>query len=251
MKLVVFLGSPIRAHIIEHLLKHGMQVSAIFAPAGEKYQSIHEIINGCSIPTEIAKSPEIVEDRLRNLAPDIILSVGWPFVFKHELLNGPWLLLNSHPTLLPKYRGPSPWAYIIENGEKEAGVTVHKVDEGLDTGPILYQEKISLTSFDTYRSLRHKLIQLEPHVILEALRRIQDNDISLQPQDRASATTYPNRRTPEDSEIDPNESLLVLYNKIRACDPESFPAFFYLDGQKVCVRLWRPDKKRDEHPETV
>jgi methionyl-tRNA formyltransferase len=91
-----------------------------------------------------------------------------------------------------------------------------------------------------------KAREFEPDLIVEALRRIQANDFSLTPQDEAAATTFPHLRTPKDSELDPAKPLLDLFNAIRACDPRDYPAFFYVDGEKVCVKLWRPAKPAGE-----
>jgi len=65
-------------------------------------------------------------------------------------------------------------------------------------------------------------------------------------QDAAQATEYRIKRKPEDSEIDPQRPLLDLYNQIRACDPDDYPAYFYVEGQKVCIGLWRQDKPGSE-----
>jgi methionyl-tRNA formyltransferase len=87
--------------------------------------------------------------------------------------------------------------------------------------------------------------ELEPALILEAFRNIQLGKM-LKSQDEAISTSYPKRRRPVDSEIDPSKSLLELIDEIRASDPEEFPAFFYHHGQKVFIKLWRDMKPSDE-----
>jgi methionyl-tRNA formyltransferase len=115
----------------------------------------------------------------------------------------------------------------------------------MDRGPIVAQSRVALTRFDTLRSMQRKVYAAEPDLVLEALERLAQGE-PLVEQIEAEATEYPGRRTPEDSKIDPTRSIEELFDFIRACDPVEFPAFFYLEGQKVCVKLWRPDKPEDE-----
>ena len=251
MKLVLFVGFAARANVISYLADRKIPIAGVVMRSGDGHEYIRQLADDHGIATIVDNSGAETERALRALEPDVVLSVGWPSLFGKSILDGPWLLLNAHPTLLPKYRGRSPWASIIENGEKEAGVTIHEITEELDAGPILHQERIELSRFETYRSLRSKLLDLEPIAAARAIGKIMAGDASFSPQDHEQATTYLERRTPRHSEIDPEKPLSELYDKIRASDPENFPAFFYVDGQKVCVRLWRPTKNQGDHPETL
>ena len=251
MKLVLFVGFAARAGVIGRLAERQIPIAAVIIRAGDENEPIRRLAEEHGIRVLVNSETTATEQALLELGPDVILSVGWPLLFGESILAGPWLLLNAHPTLLPKYRGRSPWANIIENGEKEAGVTIHEITEELDAGPILHQEKIQLSRFDTYRSLRSKLLDLEPIAAARAIEKVMAGDAAFSPQDHGQATIYLERRTPEHSEIDPEKPLSELYDKIRASDPESFPAFFHVDGQKVCVKLWRPVKDQGDHPETL
>jgi len=177
---------------------------------------------------------------------DILLSIGFHYILPEQVIKCYKLALNSHPTLLPKYRGPTSGAYILLNAETESGLTVHLIDAGMDTGPIVLQKKFPISPFDTTRSVQNKSYALEPEALAEALQLSQTEGFTPRPQDESRALTYPRKRTPEDSEIDPHKSILALYDAIRACDPEKYPAFFYWRGQKVCLKLWRPDKQGDD-----
>ena len=246
MNLVVLLGSAPRSGAVEAIHSAGITVQAVAVPAGPKHASVAE-----ALPSARAVAKAGVLGFLREAHADVVLSVAWPYLFGPEIVDGPWLLLNSHPTLLPKFRGPNPWYHVIAEGATESGVTIHKIDSGTDSGPVLYQERISLTPFDTYRSLRAKLLDAEPKAIVSALRMVLQGNPRFVPQDESQASSYLTRRRPEDSEIDPSRSLLELFDRIRACDPDAFPAFFQFHGQKVCVRLWRPVRPSDEHPESL
>ncbi len=121
-------------------------------------------------------------------------------------------------------------------------MTVHIVDDGVDTGPIVLQRAFPLSPFETGKSLYRKTLAFEPDVVVDALRRFEREGASCAtPQFAARACHYPDR-VPGHSEIDPSKSLLGVFNEIRAADAKQYPAYFYIEGQKVCVRLWRPDK---------
>ena len=81
--------------------------------------------------------------------------------------------------------------------------------------------------------------------MLTAIKALSSNKTFVQ-QVESEATSF-TKRIPEDSEIDPKQRLIDLYDSIRSSDPDEYPAFFYLDGQKVCVKFWRPNKPLDEH----
>ena len=203
-----------------------------------------------------------------------MLTCGWPFILTASLLDGASspVFINSHPSLLPKHRGSSPfWAAIMAK-DICAGSTVHRTDEGVDTGPILRQEWFPIDLFDTYASIKEKSFEAEALnvresilILLEALQQAAatSSDGALvscsaevaaaklfTPQKMEEQEDVTPRRSPVDSEVDPGKSLLDLYNHIRTCD-SSFPAFFYIEGQKVNIRLSREHRPEDSHPGTL
>lgn len=246
MNLVVLLGSAFRSGAVEAIRSAGITIKALGVPAGSRHASVAE-----SLPEARILAKTDVPEFLRQTGADVVLSLAWPYLFGPEIVNGQWLLLNSHPTLLPRFRGPNPWHDVIAEGAPESGVTIHKIDAGMDSGPIICREKVPLSPFDTYRSLRAKLLDAEPKAIVRALRMVLQGDLRFTAQDESQASSYLKRRTPADSEIDPRRSLLELFDQIRACDPDAFPAFFHIHGQKVCIRLWRSQRPSDEHPESL
>jgi methionyl-tRNA formyltransferase len=196
-----------------------------------------------SVPVEVA--PRGGELEVWKKRPgDLLLSVGWHRIFKPDFIREASPIVNIHPSLLPKYRG---WAlnWALVNGDTEHGLTAHIVDEGVDTGPILLQRRISLSKFDTYRSLLRKLIEAHLGFLPEVLQKLKSAELVSVPQDENTASA-PSRRTPKDSEIDPSKPLLELYDIIRASDPDAFPAHFFIEGQKVCIKLWRSEKPNGE-----
>lgn len=171
---------------------------------------------------------------------ELLISVGYRFIIESAVLEKSKIAINLHPTLLPKYRGYRSGPFIIMNNERETGVTLHYIDNGMDTGDIILQKKIVLSSFDTVKSMSLKTSLIEGAVLIEGLNLLLENRVSAIKQNESDATVFNQIRTPKDSEIDPNKSIKDLYNVIRACDPDEYPAFFYVDGEKVCIKLWRP-----------
>jgi methionyl-tRNA formyltransferase len=137
-----------------------------------------------------------------------------------------------HPSLLPKYRGGSAIPWQIIKGERESGVTIFWVDEGIDTGPILLQRKVTIDPDDTAGSLYfNKLFPLGVEAVVEAVEQIAEGRAPRIPQDEALATYDPLCRD-EHAGIDWQKPLEELYNLIRGCDPQP-GAFSLWRGQKL------------------
>lgn len=174
-----------------------------------------------------------------------LLSVGWPYLVPPSILTQFRWALNVHPTLLPRYGGPSSGAHILINNETETGSTVHYMLEDFDSGPIVVQSFVEINPFDTVRSVQRKVYLTEPELVVSAISRVESGDLGRDVSlDRA--TYFSRKRTPDDSELDSERPLIELFDFIRGCDPYDFPAHFFHHGEKVCVRLWRPDKAISE-----
>lgn len=247
---IVLLTNRDKMRLIKNLLNANEKIIAVILPAVSKRDSelkpVVDLAAKEGIPVFRLKRRELGR-RLRSLSPDVLLSVAYPYLLTSEQLRVAQYSINVHPALLPKYRGPATAWHIIANGERETGVTVHSIDEGMDTGPILVQLKTRLSIFDTLKSAMRKALNLEPRAVKMALKALRKGRLKFLAQDEKLATTFPGIRTPEDSKIDPRRSVLELYNFIRACDPKRFPAFFELQGEKIGIRFlrMRPKRKRE------
>ena len=122
--------------------------------------------------------------------------------------------LNVHTSLLPKYRGASPIQSALTNGETETGVTIMKMDVGLDTGPILLQKSLKISPDDTYLDLDAKLAQIGCEALLETIPLYLSGDIAPAPQDNSIATTC-KQLTRDDGRIDWSKSASEVYNLYR------------------------------------
>ena len=188
------------------------------------------------IPFAIYKKNNIKELFIKD-DEEILLSVGYRFIIPAVVFEKFKYAVNIHPTLLPKYKGAYSGYAIIENGEEETGVTAHLIDEGIDTGDVIQQINIPLTKFDTTKVMSEKVSKVEPIFVADIVKNILKGDLKTKKQLSNSDIIYSKKRRLEDSRIDETKPLIDLYNKIRSCDQERFPAYFELDGKKVKIKL--------------
>lgn len=131
--------------------------------------------------------------KILHLNPDIILVGSWGERFQKETIDLPKIAcINTHPSLLPKYRGPNPYSRVIMNGETVSGLTFHIMDEKLDNGPVLMQKKVEIIqgfNGDTGGSLKNKTCNLARHAIKELLETM-DNEIIIPIAQKSSEATY-------------------------------------------------------------
>ena len=170
------------------------------------------------IQPETFESSEVV-DRLARFEPQLIIVTAFGFVLPPEVLSLPrFACLNVHPSLLPRHRGPSPVTSAILCGDELTGVTIMLMDAGLDTGPILAQEKVGISCNDTTGSLGAKLADVGARLLLQTLPRWLGGDLKPQPQDESQAT-YSKLIASKDAEIDWGFSALELWRMVRAYTP--------------------------------
>jgi methionyl-tRNA formyltransferase len=133
---------------------------------------------------------------LRELEPDLVISVSCPQIFREELLAIPRLgCINVHSALLPHYRGMLPTFWALASGEEQTGVTVHYMSPGIDGGGILLQRAIAITPAETLRSLMAKTKAVAADLILEAIERFREGpmDAAPNPPDEGSYFSFPTR----------------------------------------------------------
>ena len=130
----------------------------------------------------------IIADEVK---PDVIVSFGSGQLFKKDILRIPDRgCINVHPSLLPSYRGPSPLFWVLANGEAETGVTVHYMDEKLDSGDIILQSKIKIEEGDTVQTLRARTKEQSVALLIQALDQIASGTVSTILNDSRYASYY-------------------------------------------------------------
>jgi methionyl-tRNA formyltransferase len=247
LKLQYFSGGP-HERVLSALLKAGHSLEKVFVNDVERWPKVGatvEFARAHGIPVEVIGKRADLDRIVPEITGKNCLSAGFNFLFPKTVLDASAVFLNVHGSLLPKYAGARTLGWVIENGEAESGVTVHVIDEGVDTGPIIHQRAFALSPFETTRSLALKLALIEPAVVLEALEKYERVGLSDACAQESVEAILPNR-IPEHSRLNPAEPLAALINKIRAADPDHYPAYFELNGEKVCIRIWRPGKPENE-----
>lgn len=246
MKWVILFGGPGREDCILRILDEGVKVSAIIIPKTRNTKLELAVLKLRNLSCELIETDKVnLDSALKIFSGKALISIGFPYLLPKNLFSLFSPALNIHPTLLPKFRGPTSGAYILIQNEHESGSTVHYMTEEMDSGDIVAQSRIALSPFETIRSLQRKVYGTEPQLLLDALRALE-NGIKPTPQDESKSSEFKKKRTPRDSEINPNRPLSELVNQIRACDPEDYPAFFIHCGERVNIKIWRPDKPESE-----
>jgi methionyl-tRNA formyltransferase len=130
-------------------------------------------------------------DFLRSLNLDLVISINASQKFKGGILALPRLgCINVHGALLPRYRGRLPSFWVLANGEKETGATVHFMNEDLDDGPILLQERVEISENDTQDTIIRRTKALGARLLVEAIDRLERGTVTTQPNDREQATYF-------------------------------------------------------------
>jgi len=196
------------------------------------------------------KSPEFVET-VRALNADLQIVVAFrmlPEVIWDMPKHGTY---NLHGSLLPKYRGAAPIHWAVMNGEEESGVTSFKLKHAIDTGDLLFQEKIKISHEDTTGDVYERLMHLGADVVLKTVKAVEEGNITLKPQDNSLVCKAP-KIYHETCEIDWNRPAMEVYNHIRGLNP--FPtAWTKIDGLecKILKSGISDEENKNDLPGTI
>jgi len=174
-----------------------------------RYYSIKGLARGYGIPVYTMKNinEKKTINLLKSLAPDILISVAAPQVFKKKVLSVARYTINSHAALLPDYQGMIPSFWVLARGEKTTGVTVHHMNAEIDRGNIIVQRVIDITPSDTLHSLQTKVAHTGAESLLEALHKVNNGtDDGKPPKGKGSYYSFPTK-----------ESARMLREKGRKC----------------------------------
>jgi methionyl-tRNA formyltransferase len=182
---------------------------------------IKKALSGTNIPV---LQPARIKDRqaieeIRALRPDVMVVMAYGQILPRGVLEIPEIAcLNLHASLLPRWRGAAPIQAAIAAGDREIGITVMYMDEGLDTGDILFQRTIDILPADTGGALHDRLAGVAPETLLESLDLLAKGKAPRTPQDNAVATYAPKLKR-EDGKIEWSDPADAIERKIRAFDP--------------------------------
>lgn len=193
--------------------------------------------NGIEILKDCNVNDPVFLKLLRGYEADLYVVNSFDQVFKREILSiPPRGVINCHSGKLPYYRGRCPIIWALINGEREFGITVHFMDEGIDTGPIVLQRTFEITDEDDFSTLSQKDADECADIIFDAVNMIKTGDCN--PIDQASIDPigmYCGGRRPGDEIINWNQSSRDIFNFVRAlCQPGPRAATFR-DGQRFSI----------------
>ncbi len=243
MKAIVLAYSNIGHAGLETVLKHDIEVAAVFTHPDNPseniwFQSVAELAasKGLLVYTPNDINHPIWVEKIRILAPDVLFSFYYRQLIKPPLLSIPSLgAFNLHGSLLPKYRGRCPVNWVLINGEKKTGLTLHLMTEVPDAGDIVGQISVVIDQDDTARSLNEKLTALVPSLLSPLFKPIARRKPPRSKQDQAQAT-YFSGRSPKDGQIDWCQPAESIYNLIRAIT-RPYPGAFTFAGERKLI-IW-------------
>ncbi|OGN27754.1 MAG: methionyl-tRNA formyltransferase [Candidatus Yanofskybacteria bacterium RIFCSPLOWO2_01_FULL_49_17] len=231
MKLIFFGTSSFAVPALKALREAGHEICAVVTqpdqPVGRKQVVTAPPIKVAAqelelkiLQPESLKSDESILKFLRISECSLCVVAAYGKLIPKSLLEIPkYGFINIHPSLLPKYRGPSPIQTTILNGDEVMGVTIMKLDAGMDTGPMLAQIKFHPAPDETFTEIHDKLAGLGAELLIETIPEYIAGRITPRTQDNTQATTTKIFKR-EDGRIDWSRPARDIYNQIRALNPE-------------------------------
>ena len=243
---IVFMGtSNFAVPILKSLYQNGYPISAVYTQPPKKSNRGQRLnkspINLFSDNISLdVRTPQSLKNNnheelyLNELKPDIILVVSYGQIIPKNLLNIPKFgFLNVHASLLPKWRGAAPIQRSIMNLDRETGISIMKINENLDEGPICNQYSINISEKMSSEELSEKLSLIASEKILDILDNIYDGNIKFKDQDHSKAT-YAKKIQKIEGKIDWNENAEKIIGKINGLYP--YPgAFFLFNGERYKI----------------
>ena len=236
MRIVYASGSEIGVPLLEALFKNGHECLVLTSPDAPGKRGRTLIPPAVKVKAEElgieVYQPETLRtearERIASFSPDLLLSFSYGKIFGPRFLSLFAHTMNVHPSLLPRYRGCSPIYSAVRNNDRETGITLQKIAEGIDEGDVYRQLRIALDGTETTASLEEKVAHLAPSIVLEAL----DDLSSFSPQE--GVPSYTSFIKKEDGKLDFSRPWYELHAQIRACLP--WPkAYVTIDGEELYI----------------
>ncbi len=255
---VVFMGTPdFAVPVLETLIKNTNVVLVVTQPDKETGRKkiltpspIKVVAQNHNIP--VFQPIKIRQDyeEIAKYQPDLIVTCAYGQIIPKAVLDIPRLgCINVHASILPKYRGGAPIHHAIINGEKETGITIMYMDEGMDTGDIIEVAKIPIEANDNVETMHQKLSLLGSELLLKTLPKIINGTNNREKQNNEEAT-YAKIIKREDEHLDFNNLALNIHNQIRGLN--SWPlAYFLLDNEEYKAIEGYIGEETHEKPGTI
>jgi methionyl-tRNA formyltransferase len=256
---IVFMGTAeLACPILSSLLaQQDFEIAAVVTqpdrPKGRhleiQFPPVKQVALGAKLPIlqpERARNTQFI-DALKQLHPDLIVVVAYGQILPVAILDIPRFgSLNVHTSLLPKYRGAAPIQWALLNDESETGVTIMKMDAGMDTGEIVAQTRTPISREDNGETLHQRLGELGAGVIGPTVREYVEGRLKPHPQP-TEGVSYARKISKEDGRIDWTQAARRIWNQVRALAP--WPGAFTYQGEQGkqrLVKIWRAAVIKDE-----
>jgi methionyl-tRNA formyltransferase len=247
---IVFMGTPdFSVGTLEAILEAGHEIAAVVTqpdkPKGRggamQAPPVKQaaLAHGLTVWQPKRIREEGFQEQLRALQPDAIVVVAFGQIIPRSILELPrYGCINVHASLLPRYRGAAPIQWAVIDGEERSGVTVLRMDEGLDTGDMLAKREVILAPDETGGSLFEKLSAAGAGLLTETLEALENGTVHPEKQPEDSPTAYARMIRKEDGRIDWSRDAVSLERLVRGLDP--WPsAYTSLDGKTL--KIWKAE----------
>ena len=243
---IVFAGTPeFAAAHLQALLQAGLNVVAVYSqpdrPAGRGHKVSMSAVKQLALQHDLPVcQPESLRSddaqaELAALQPDLLVVVAYGLILPQAVLDIPRLgCINSHASLLPRWRGAAPIQRAIEAGDQHSGVTVMRMEAGLDTGPMLLKVTTPISAEDTGGNLHDRLAELGPPAVLQAIEGLAAGTLQDELQDDLQAT-YAHKLDKTAARIDWTRSAAELDRMIRAFNPWPLA---HARWQEQPIKIW-------------
>ncbi len=244
---LAFMGTPdFAVPTLKALGEAGHDIAAVYSqpprPAGRGHKERPSPVqayaerHGWPVCTPASLKTAEAQADFAALNLDVAVVVAYGLILPQAILDAPRLgCVNVHASLLPRWRGAAPIQRAILAGDAETGVTIMQMDAGLDTGPMLLQERVAITAETTAETLHDRLAALGGATINRALAGLADGSLKAQPQPE-DGVTYAEKLRREEGRLDWREPAATLERRVRAFTP--WPgAYFEVAGEKAAERI--------------
>lgn len=241
---IVFMGTPdIAAASLAELLSQGHRVAGVFTredkPVGRKQvltpPPVKVLAHQNNIPVYQPKSLRTAEalQVLKKWEPQVVVVVAYGRILPAEMLAVPVFgCVNLHVSMLPKYRGAAPIQWAVINGEAKTGISIMKLDEGMDTGPVLAQQAVEIGPEQTAGEVFEMMSRIGARLLCATVGELEAGSVTPQPQQGEPSYAPPLAK--RDALLDFGRSAEELHNLVRGCNPWPL-AWFEHEGKRVKV----------------
>lgn len=257
---IIFFGTPdFAVPSLDILVKHGYSVAAVVTapdkPAGRGMLLSQSAVKqyATSKNLKVLQPLNLKDEKflseLRSIGADLHIVVAFRFLPQAVWMMPPLGTFNLHASLLPQYRGAAPINRAIMNGEKETGLTTFFLQKEIDTGKIIFREKVTIGEDETAGELHDKLMMLGAELVLKTVKAIENGNVPQTDQSRFFISENELKKAPkifkDDCRIDWKKTVQEIHNHIRGLSPypAAFTEFYTEKGNSQSVKIFRAGKE--------